>query len=282
MIALALSILFTISLFLFFKEFDNRNIDTKEAITFNYLTAGLLSIAFGNAGYSLENTVFTDWFLPTVFLGVFFIVMFNIMALTTQKLGVTIGSLASKMSLIIPVIFALVFQGDSWTIIKSVGIIIALLSVYLTVKKGRAKKGPIYLAIVLFIGAGLLDTLLSHIQFTYLHTQAAKDYFTSTVFLVAFGVGILLLLIKKHSFRKRNIIFGILLGIPNYLSILFVLKSLNQMDASIVFPVLNIGVVVFSALIGWGYYKERLSKLNWLGVVLAISSICILIYANAS
>jgi uncharacterized membrane protein len=151
--------------------------------------------------------------------------------------------------------------------------------VYLTVKKGRAKKGPIYFAIVLFIGAGLLDTLLSHIQFTYLHTQAAKDYFTSTVFLVAFGVGILLLLIKKHSFRKRNIIFGILLGIPNYLSILFVLKSLNQMDASIVFPVLNIGVVVFSALIGWGYYKERLSKLNWLGVVLAISSICILIYA---
>ena len=42
------------------------------------------------------------------------------MALTTQKLGVTIGSLASKMSLIIPVIAALLFQGDSWTILKSV------------------------------------------------------------------------------------------------------------------------------------------------------------------
>ena len=51
------------------------------------------------------------------------------------------------------------------------------------------------------------------------------------------------------------------------------------MDSSLVFPILNIGVVVLSAIIGWGYYKEQLSKLNWLGVVLAISSICILIYS---
>jgi len=279
MIELSLSIIFTICLFLFFKEFDRRKVDTLEAITFNYLSAGLLSIAFGSSGYTYENTIYSDWFIPTVFLGIFFIIMFNIMALTTQKLGVTIGSLASKMSLIIPVVFALLFQGDSWTILKSVGIVIALLSVYLTVKKGEEKNGPIYLAILLFVGAGLLDTVLSHIQFKYLESQAAKDYFTSTVFLVAFCVGFLMLIIKKQTFKIRNIIFGLSLGIPNYFSILFVLKSLNKMDSSLVFPILNIGVVILSALIGWGYYKEHLSKLNWLGVVLAISSICILIYS---
>ena len=279
MIELGLSILFTICLFLFFKEFDRRRVDTLEAITFNYLSAGVFSIAFGSSGYSLENTIYADWFIPTVFLGVFFIVMFNIMALTTQKLGVTIGSLASKMSLIIPVIAALLFQGDSWTILKSVGIVIALLSVYLTVKKDENKKGPIYLAILLFVGAGLLDTVLSHIQFKYLDTQAAKDYFTNTVFLVAFCVGFIMLIVKKQVFKMRNMIYGLSLGIPNYLSILFVLKSLNKMDSSLVFPILNIGVVVLSALIGWGYYKEHLSKLNWLGVILAITSIYILIYS---
>ena len=205
--------------------------------------------------------------------------MFNIMALTTQKLGVTIGSLASKMSLIIPVIFALLFQGDSWTALKTIGIVIALLSVYLTVKKNEEKNGPIYLAILLFVGAGLLDTVLSHIQFKYLDSQALKDYFTTTVFLVAFCVGFLMLIIKKQKFKIRNIVFGLSLGIPNYLSILFVLKSLNKMDSSLVFPILNIGVVVLSALVGWGYYKEQLSKLNWLGVILAIVSICILIYS---
>jgi|TARA_B100001059_G_C17836109_1_gene588253 drug/metabolite transporter (DMT)-like permease len=279
MIELTLSILFTICLFLFFKEFDRRKVDTLEAITFNYLSAGLLSIAFGSSGYSLESTLYTDWFIPTVFLGIFFIVMFNIMALTTQKLGVTIGSLASKMSLIIPVIFALLFQGDSWTALKTIGIVIALLSVYLTVKKNEEKNGPIYLAILLFVGAGLLDTVLSHIQFKYLDSQALKDYFTTTVFLVAFCVGFLMLIIKKQKFKIRNIVFGLSLGIPNYLSILFVLKSLNKMDSSLVFPILNIGVVVLSALVGWGYYKEQLSKLNWLGVILAIVSICILIYS---
>jgi drug/metabolite transporter (DMT)-like permease len=279
MIELSLSIIFTICLFLFFKEFDRRKVDTLEAISFNYLSAGLLSIAFGSSGYSYENTLYSDWFIPTILLGIFFIVMFNIMALTTQKLGVTIGSLASKMSLIIPVVFALLFQGDSWTVLKSIGIVAALLSVYLTVKKDENKNGPIYLAIILFVGAGLLDTVLSHIQFKYLDTQAAKDYFTSTVFLVAFCVGFMMLIVKKQKFKIRNIIFGLSLGIPNYFSILFVLKSLNKMDSSLVFPILNIGVVVLSAIIGWGYYKEQLSKLNWLGIVLAISSICILIYS---
>ena len=133
------------------------------------------------------------------------------MALTTQKLGVTIGSLASKMSLIIPVIAALLFQGDSWTILKSAGIIIALLSIYLTVKKDENKNGPIYLAILLFV-AGLLDTVLSHIQFKYLETQVAKDYFTTTVFLVAFCVGFIMLIVKKQGFKMRNVIYGLSLG----------------------------------------------------------------------
>ena len=71
MIELGLSILFTICLFLFFKEFDRRKVDTLEAITFNYLSAGVLSIAFGSSGYTIENTIYADWFIPTVFLGVF-------------------------------------------------------------------------------------------------------------------------------------------------------------------------------------------------------------------
>jgi len=279
MIDLSLSILFTICLFLFFKEFDRRNIHTLQAITFNYLTAGLLSYFIGHSGYHFENVISSDWFIPTFFLGIFFIVMFNVMALTTQRLGVTVGSLASKMSLIIPVLIALIFQGDNWTVLKIIGICIALLSVYLTVKKDEKHHGPIYLAFILFLGAGILDSILSHIQYLYLESPQSKDYFTTTVFLVAFSVGGLLLLVKKQKPSIRNILAGILLGIPNYFSILFVLRSLDSMESSVVFPILNIGVVILSALIGWGYYKEHLSKLNWIGVALAITSIYLLIYA---
>ena len=279
MIDLTLSIIFTICLFLFFKEFDRRKINTLQAITFNYLSAGVLSLLLGHSSYNYENVILSDWFLPTFLLGIFFIVMFNVMAITTQRLGVTVGSLASKMSLIIPVFAALLFQGDEWTFLKIIGIAVALLSVYLTVKKDDHQSGPIYLALILFVGAGLLDTVLSHIQFLYLDTPQSKDYFTTTVFLVAFGVGGILLLFKKQSLTLKNIIAGILLGIPNYFSIFFVLRSLDSMESSLVFPILNIGVVILSALIGWGYYKEHLSRLNWLGVILAISSIYILIYA---
>ncbi|MGC6470871.1 MAG: EamA/RhaT family transporter [Flavobacteriales bacterium] len=279
MIDLSLSILFTILLFLFFKEFDKRQINTLQAITFNYLSAGLLSLSFGNSGYNYENIILSDWILPTFILGIFFIVMFNVMALTTQRLGVTIGSLASKMSLIIPVLAALLFQGDQWTFLKIIGIVTAIVSVYLTIKKDKKHSGPIYLAIILFVGAGLLDTILSHIQFLYLDNPQSKNHFTTTVFLVAFATGVLLLLFKKQGLKARNVVAGILLGVPNYFSIFFVLRSLESMESSLVFPILNIGVVVLSALIGWAYYKEQLSKLNFLGVGLAIVSICVLLIA---
>lgn len=279
MIDLSLSILFTILLFLFFKEFDKRQINTLQAITFNYLSAGLLSLSFGHSGYNYENIILSDWILPTFILGIFFIVMFNVMALTTQRLGVTIGSLASKMSLIIPVLAALLFQGDQWTFLKITGIVTAIVSVYLTIKKNKKHSGPIYLAIILFVGAGLLDTILSHIQFLYLDNPQSKNHFTTTVFLVAFATGVLLLLFKKQGLTARNIIAGTLLGVPNYFSIFFVLRSLESMESSLVFPILNIGVVVLSALIGWAYYKEQLSKLNFLGVGLAIVSICVLLIA---
>lgn len=279
MINLSLSILFTILLFLFFKEFDRRQINTLQAITFNYLSAGLLSLFLGHNGYNYENVILSDWIIPTFMLGIFFIVMFNVMALTTQRLGVTIGSLASKMSLIIPVMAALLFQGDQWTFLKIMGIATALVSVYLTVKKDKQHSGPLYLAIILFVGAGLLDTVLSHIQFLYLDNPQSKDHFTTTVFLVAFATGGLLLLFKKEVLTLRNVLAGIVLGIPNYFSIFFVLRSLESMPSSIVFPILNIGVVVISAVVGWAYYKEQLSKLNLLGIILAITSICILIFA---
>ena len=77
--------------------------------------------------YNIYNLINTDWFYSTIALGIFFIVMFNIMAITTQKLGISISSMASKMSLIIPVIGAVIFQNASIGVYKILGIIIAII-----------------------------------------------------------------------------------------------------------------------------------------------------------
>lgn len=274
MISLTLTILFTVSLFIFFKEFDKRNINTHQAITFNYFTAAVLATLLCNNPLFLTDIIYVSWVYHTIALGIFFVVMFNVMAKTTQKLGISIASIASKMSLVIPVIAALFFQRNlELSMYNYFGIFLALIAIFLTFKKKQETKNSIKIAIILFFGAGILDSFLDYIREKYLESINDFNIFIILVFTIAFLTGFVLIIFKRNKITVRNIIAGILLGIPNYFSIYFVLLSLDSLGGAIVFPVLNIGVVLISTIFSYLIYKENLNKENWLGIILACTSI---------
>ena len=274
MISLTLTILFTVSLFIFFKEFDKRNINTHQAITFNYFTAAVLATLLYNNPLFLTEIINVSWVYHTIALGMFFVVMFNVMAKTTQKLGISIASIASKMSLVIPVIAALFFQRNlELSMYNYFGIFLALIAIFLTFKKKQETKKSIKIAIILFFGAGILDSFLDYIREKYLESINDFNIFIILVFTIAFLTGFVLIIFKRNKITVRNIIAGILLGIPNYFSIYFVLLSLDSLGGAIVFPVLNIGVVLISTIFSYLIYKENLNKENWLGIILACTSI---------
>ena len=85
-------------------------------------------------------------------------------------------------------------------------------------------------------------------------------------------------MIKKVAFRPKDILAGILLGIPNYFSIYFQLKALSAFDnnGAIVYPSLNIGIIIGSTLAAVLIFKERLSRVNQVGVALAVVVIFLL------
>jgi drug/metabolite transporter (DMT)-like permease len=280
MIYLVPTVVFTVLLFIIFREFSKRNIDTLQAITFNYLCAGILALLFTDFKISDVNFAFNSkWILYAIILGIYFIVMFNVMAKTTQKLGVTISSLSSKMSLVIPVLAGVLFQNEQISSLKIAAIFIALLSIYLTITKNENKRGPLYLAIILFFGTGILDTSLSLIQYNFISNDKEANLFTSTIFLIAFVCGSIYLIFKRNKLKLKNILAGIVLGIPNFFSIYFLLKTLEFNHSSLVFPIINIGVVALSTLIGWKFYSEQLSLKNVFGLFLAGISMIILIYS---
>ena len=278
MISLILTILLTVVLFICFKEFSKRNINTHQAITFNYLTASLLAFIFYEKSISFIEIINSSWIFPTIALGLFFIIMFNVMAKTTQKLGISIASMASKISLIIPVIGALLLQENNISYTNGLGILIAIIAIYLAFKKKHNSNQSIYIAIILFFGTGILDMCLDYIQHNLLDNNQSSQ-FIIVVFFIAFIVGLIKIILSKEIIKSRNIIAGIFLGIPNYLSIYYVLISLEKLGGVIVFPILNISVVLLSTILSFFVYKEYLNKLNWTGIILAcISIILILVF----
>jgi uncharacterized membrane protein len=145
----------------------------------------------------------------------------------------------------------------------------------------------IWLPILVFIGSGLIDIAINASNQFYIKSSYESALFSICTFLSAFIVGIIVLMylivVKKGiSFNEviapKNILGGLILGVPNYFSIYFIFKSLdaNLLQSAQLFPVLNLSNVALSAFLGWAVLKEKLSVINITGIALAIISILLI------
>lgn len=285
---LLLSIICSTLIFVVFKLFDKYGVDNLQAIIVNYIIA--FSVGSISEGFAVTPAEWVEknWFENVLILGLLFISLFQIMALVSQKFGVSIVSVAVKMSLIIPVLFAVFHYNDSLGRFKIAGIILALLAVYMTTQKADQvyiEAKYTLLPILLFLGSGALDTYLKYNQEEIVPSHEHGS-FASYIFLTAAFYGMINLglrsIKKKFNYSWKNIVAGIALGIPNYGSIYFLIKSLEYkgLESSIVFPINNVGIVALSALIGALFFYEKLSLTNKAGIAMAIISIFLITFGN--
>jgi len=288
MIYLALSILASSLIFVIFKLFPKYKVQTLFAIIVNYLTAGTVGLLFYEDPVKFSKLPQETWFWGATALGLLFILIFNLMALTSQKLGVAVASVATKMSLVIPVIFGVILYKEVLSLIEIVGIIIALLAVYLASAKEKVqkvKKLAFLLPLSVFVGSGLIDTSIKYFQDTYVQ-EAQYPLFSAVVFASAAFLGLLLILIRsvknKLKINLKNVVAGICLGVPNYFSIYFLLKALQNpsFTSASIFTINNVAIVMLSTVLGIILFKEVLSTKNWIGASLAILSIILVALGN--
>lgn len=283
MIYLFISICISSGLFVIFKLFEVFKINTLQAIVINYFVAAVLGFYMSDLEISPSEIIDKSWFLGAFILGILFITVFNLMALTSQRNGLSVASVASKMSLVIGVLFGIFYFKESANYIKIIGIVLALLAVYLTSinekKSGSEKKvGNLLFPLLVFLGSGFIDTSLKYFESAHVE-EGGVPIFSATIFVFAFIFGIIFVVVKavkgEFQFQIKNLLGGILLGIPNYFSIVYLLKALNTegMESSTAFTVNNVGIVVLSTLFGLLFFREKLSLKNWLGIAIAVLSV---------
>lgn len=286
------SIVLTSYLTLSFKACERFRVNVFQAIVFNYITCVITgTIVNGSFPIHAQNMQ-TPWFVWAMIMGAMFVSIFNVVAMTAQKNGVAVASVANKLSLIIPVLLSVYLYQETVSGWKAIGVGIALLAVILTCYTPSGKDNAVQsskwvylLPLILFISSGLLDALINHVQLTYVTADNNNDYLVSAFFFAAI-IGSLVLTIqlirKKQQFIWKNLLAGIVIGIPNYFSIWclvhFLKESPWQTSASI--PVNNMGIVLFSAVVAWLLFKERLSKLNWAGIILSLLAIYLIAFGD--
>jgi len=83
---------------------------------------------------------------------------------------------------------------------------------------------------------------------------------------------------KNQKLALINFLCGAVLGLFNFGNILFYLKAHQALaqHPSTVFAAMNIGVILLGSVIGITVFKEKFSKINYIGLTLALGSILII------
>ncbi len=283
MIYLILSILSSAILTVIFKSFPHFKVNTFQAIVMNYMVCVTIGLLLTTNNPFIVQFWNHPWFPYAVGLGILFISGFYLIAITAQHLGITIATVSTKLSMVIPVIFAFSYFNETITILKVTGIIIALIAVYLTAKKEDSnhkltKLAAILLPVFCFIISGVVDSILKFLQATHLHNYDYNEFLVLLFGTAAIlGIPIILfnLVKSKVSLNPRSLVGGIALGIPNYGSIYFLIKTLDLpgWESSVIFPINNIGILGLATLFAYAIFREHLSKFNIIGIILAGISI---------
>lgn len=291
MIYLLLSVCSSTAIVFLFKFFPRYEIDTFQAIVFNYLFC-VLSAWVSLGAFPIEADVMDEfWFPYALALGTLFISTFNLVALTVQKFGVTVGAVMQKMSILLSVTWAIFMHAEGVSALKILGIFAAIAAIILTNLPEKNEESEVISAMpkwqyifpaTVLIGSGIIEILLFEVE---LRAETSGDLsFIATLFGVAGVIGFAALFFQLITGRLRlklkNFLAGGILGVINFFSILYLMRTLGYgWDASVVLPINNVGIIGLSALIAYFLMKEHLSKLNWVGVLMAGISILLISFS---
>lgn len=292
MLWLLASIILSSYLTLSFKLVERWGLNTFQVIVFNYLTC-VATGSIVNGAFPIGPAITKEpWFYWACLMGAAFISLFNLIAFITQRLGVAVASVANKLSLVIPFLFSIYLYKETAGALRILGIIVALTAVVLTCWPAPRKEqteshklSPLLLfaPALLFIGSGLLDTMIKYVEHHFIN-RSNQDSYLISAFAAAGTFGSLYLLLqfltKKQTFSWKALAMGIGIGIPNYFSIWCLMKVLqeNAGNSSAILPINNMGIVLFSTVVAMLLFKERLSGLNWAGIILSLGAIALIAF----
>lgn len=284
MIYLLLCIFSSTAIIILFKYFDQLKINTFNAIIINYITASLIGLIISFNSLKSINIFIQPWLPVAILIGVLFVVMFNVIAITTQKAGISVSSVASKMSVIAPMLFSILYYHEQINNYKIAGMVLAVIAVVFTAIRKNIhfeNRKYLFLPFILFIGMGLVDSLVKFSQHEYLRDQNLP-VFTTLLFTISAIAGIIVRLFKK-SLRNspvnlKTVATGMFLGIANFGTFYFLVHALNSnfVDSSVIFGLNSVGIVLLSVFLAIILFKEKLTFINWTGIVLSIITIFIL------
>lgn len=278
---LALSVFFSLSVAQVLKLLEIGKVRVLNTLVINYLVAAIIS-TISTDWDSLDTSVslLPIWF-HAGFLGILFIANFIIYSKSIDNNGMGVSIAAMRMSLVFPIVLSLTVYNEPVSLGLIIGIILSFVALFLLIPKLKSavRRNPkiTMLPILLFIISGVSDAGLKVFEQEF-STFMTEAQFLSALFLFAFITGLSILGARNAlNFKKKELLYGLLLGIVNLYSSFFILLALKDIPGSVVFPLSNLSIVFLGSFIGIVIWKDKFTTRQWVGLVIASISIFLLV-----
>lgn len=282
MLSLVIAILASVSVGILIKFARQKGVVIAQSIAVNYVVASLLCYFLlkpNFQGQTLIEIITTQsyaWIFMA--LGLLLPSVFLIQAKSLELAGIVRTDAAQRLSLFLPILAAFSLFGESLTIQKTLGLILAFIALFCLFFRNQANthenKATLFSLMLVWLGFGVIDILFKQ-------TAKMGSAFPLTLFISFIFAGCLIfayLTLKRSVWQLKNMLVGLLLGVLNFCNILFYIKAHQALKDSptLVFTGMNLGVICLGTVAGIYLFKEKLHKLNYLGVAIAILAIIIL------
>lgn len=191
--------------------------------------------------------------------GILYLVSFLFFKENMKYNGMVLSSTFMKLGVIIPTLMAILIFHEEPKFNQIFGILLSIIAIFLinfekeAIREGHKKS---WLVLLLIIN-GFADSMAN--VFEQLSIAVSNDIYLLITFFSSFFITLLVLIIKKQKISKMDVLFGVLIGIPNYLASSFLLLSLSQIEAVIVYPVYSVASIIVVTILGLLFFKEKLS-----------------------
>lgn len=254
----------------------------------NYAVCSLIALLFmqGRPFAPQEGMKFAV--LLGLLSGAFYLASLTLLRLNIRKSGVMLSSVFMKLGVLVPTLMAILFFHEKPSVFQLIGFalaIAAIVLIYLEPKKGAEKTAEApssrgaagagaFLLLLLLIVSGLTESMAN--IYDELGAAAIKDHFLFCNFLTALALSGAVALIRRERITWKDILFGAAIGVPNYFCTRFLLLSLAELQAVLVYPIYNIGAIILISLAGFFLFKERPGTRKLIGLAIIILALALL------
>ncbi len=179
--------------------------------------------------------------------------------------------------MILPFVWGLVFLEETFTVLRLAGLVVLTVAIFLTNGGIRSGRRTQILLIAIFILNGI-TSISNKMHQIDANAMDTTQFICLTGFMQCIASAIALIVknrgIPKLKCKPTSYLWIVLAVAFSGLSSTFQLNGAKEIMATVLYPIITGGTIIFTALVGMLVFKEKITKRSVIGLLLCLAGTC--------